>query len=125
MIATICRVVWAPLLVVFVADVVFGAFSLAAARDTRVLIRWQFDLCNIPRDTGRPVSRDIAEPLKSGWSERAASAEKTAALDRARQLQKLEYVNAIAALAVLAGLAAEVLAIALAAAAVVVAITAE
>jgi hypothetical protein len=32
MIATICRVVWAPRLVVFVADVVFGAFSLAVAR---------------------------------------------------------------------------------------------
>jgi hypothetical protein len=32
MIATICRVVWAPRLVVFVAGVVFGAFSLAVAR---------------------------------------------------------------------------------------------
>jgi hypothetical protein len=82
-------------------------------------------LANIPRDTGRPVSRDIAERLKSGWSERAAPAEKTVALDRARQLQKLEDVNDVAAWAVLAGLAAEVLAIALAAAAVVVAISAE
>ena len=71
------------------------------------------------------MSRDISERLKSGWSERAASAEKTVALVRAQQLQKLEYVNDIATWAVLAGLAAEVLAIALGAAAVVVAITAE
>jgi hypothetical protein len=32
MMATICRVVWAPRLAVFVADVVFGTFSLAVAR---------------------------------------------------------------------------------------------
>ena len=81
-------------------------------------------LANIPRDIGRPSSSDIAEKLDSEWSKPAASAEKTVALDRVRQLQKLEGVNDAAAWAVLAGLAAEVLAIALAAAAVVVAISA-
>lgn len=79
-------------------------------------------LANIPRDVGRPVSSKIAEELDSEWSKPAAPAEKTVALVRARQLQKLEGVNDVAARAVLGGLAAEVLAIALAAAAVVVAV---
>jgi hypothetical protein len=81
-------------------------------------------LANIPHDMGRPSSSDIAEKLNSEWGKQAAAAEKTVALDRVRHLQKLEGVNDAAAWAVLAGLAAEVLAIALAAAAVVVAISA-
>jgi len=77
---------------------------------------------NIPRDVGRPKSNDIAQRIDSKWNESAASAEKTVAAARAHQLQKLEGVNDSAARAVLAGLAVEVLAIALAAAAVVVAV---
>jgi hypothetical protein len=80
---------------------------------------------NIPRDLGRPVSSDIAGKIDSEWSKSSASAEKTVALTRAHQLQKLEVVNDTAAWAVLAGLAAEVFAITLAAAAVVVAIFAK
>lgn len=79
-------------------------------------------LANIPRDIGRPASSGIARKIDSEWSEQAKPAEKRVAADRARQLQKLEGVNDSAAQAVLAGLAAEVLAIALAAAAVVVAV---
>jgi hypothetical protein len=82
-------------------------------------------LANIPRDIGRPVSSEIAAKIGSRWSEPGTAAEKTASLDRARQLQKLEDANDIAAWAVLAGLAAEVLAIALAAAAVIAAMSAE
>jgi hypothetical protein len=79
-------------------------------------------VANIPRDLGRPVSSEIAEKIDSEWSKSGVSAEKTVALTRARQLQKLESVNDVAAWAVLAGLATEVFAIALAAAAVGVAI---
>jgi hypothetical protein len=79
-------------------------------------------LANLPRDIGRPSSSNIAEKIENEWSKQAAAAEKTVARDRVCQLQKLEGANDVAAWAVLAGLAAEVLAIALAAAAVVVAI---
>jgi hypothetical protein len=79
-------------------------------------------LANIPRDIGRPVSSKIAKRIKSEWTMPATLAEQTVAADRAHQLEKLEDVNDSAAQAVLAGLAAEVLAVALAAAAVVVAI---
>jgi hypothetical protein len=80
---------------------------------------------NIPRDLGRPVSSEIAGKIDSEWGKSSAPAEKTVALTRARQLQKLEGVNDAAAWDVLAGLAAEVFAIALAAAAVIVAIFAK
>jgi hypothetical protein len=79
-------------------------------------------LANLPRDIGRPVSSEIAANISSRWSEPRTAAEKSVALDRARQLQKLENANDITAWAVLAGLAAAVLAIALAAAAVITAI---
>ena len=81
-------------------------------------------LANIPRDIGRPVSSKIAERIdsQSKWDKPATLAERTVAVDRAHQLQELEGVNDSAARAVLAGLAAEVLAIALTAAAVIVAI---
>jgi hypothetical protein len=82
-------------------------------------------LANVPRDLGRPVSSEIAGKINSDWSKSTASAEKTVALTRARQLQKLERVNDTAAWYVLIGLATEVFAIALAAAAVAVAIYAK
>jgi hypothetical protein len=82
-------------------------------------------IANIPRDLGRPVSADIAEKIKSEWSKSGAAAEKIVAFTRACQLQKIEDVNDISAWAVMGGLAAEVFAIALAAAAVVVAVYAK
>jgi hypothetical protein len=82
-------------------------------------------LANIPRVLVRPRLSDLVARIETRWSAPAAAAEKTVALARARQLQDLEGANDGAARAVLAGLAAEVLAIALAAAAVVVAISAE
>jgi hypothetical protein len=90
-----------------------GAFVVAAVGGL---------LANIPRDVGRPVSSNIAAKLNSEWSKSATSAEKTVALVRARQLEKLESVNDDAARAVLGGLGVEVLAIALAAAAVTLAV---
>ena len=90
-----------------------GAFVVAAVGGL---------LANVPRDLGRPVSSEIAGKIDSDWSKSTASAEKTVALARARQLQKLERVNDYAAKTVLVGLATEVFAIALAAAAVVVTI---
>jgi len=93
-----------------------GAFVVAAVGGL---------LANVPRDLGRPLSSSISGKIDSEWSKPTGSAEKTVALTRARQLQKLERVNDAAAWAVLAGLATEVFAIALAAAAVIVAIYAK
>jgi hypothetical protein len=77
---------------------------------------------NVPRLLARPRLEDIITNIESGWSGPVAAAEKTVAVARARQLQELESANDGAARAVLAGLAAEVLAVALAAAAAIVAI---
>ena len=77
---------------------------------------------NVPRDLGRPVASEIAGKISSEWNRSIGPAEKIVALARARQLQKLERVNDTAAWGVLIGLATEVFAIALAAAAVGVAI---
>ena len=79
-------------------------------------------IANLPRDLGRPVSSDIAKKIDSEWGKSSASAEKTVALTRAGQLQKLEGVNDAAAWAVLTGLAVEFIAITLAAVAIVVAV---
>ncbi len=77
-------------------------------------------LANIPRVMGRPRLSD--ELVKSRWSEPTAAAEKSVAFARAHQLKELESANDGAARAVVGGLAAAVLAIAMAAAAVIVAI---
>jgi hypothetical protein len=77
---------------------------------------------NIPRLFARPRLKEIADQIESGWSGPAAVAEKTVARARVRQLKELESANDVAARAVLSGLAAEVLAIALAAAAAIVVI---
>jgi hypothetical protein len=79
-------------------------------------------LANLPRVLVRSRLSNLAELIESRWGAPAASAEKTVALARARQLRELERSNDGAARAVLGGLAAEVVAIALAAAAVVVAL---
>jgi hypothetical protein len=119
-------------LIFAVAQFVLGGKALATVPDAS---RWLLTIAavafvaaavgglwaNIPRDVGRPKSSEIAKKIDSEWSKSAASAEKTVAVDRAYQLQKLEGVNDRAAQTVLAGLAAEVFAIALAAAAVIVA----
>jgi hypothetical protein len=79
-------------------------------------------LANLPRVLVRPRLSDLAERIETRWGAPAGSAEKTVALARAYQLRELERGNDGAARAVLGGLAAEVLAIALAAAAVVAAL---
>jgi hypothetical protein len=69
-------------------------------------------------------ARSLPRSVPDGASQ-APAAEKSVALERVRPLQKLGNANDITAWAVLAGLAAAVLAIALAAAAVITAIFAE
>jgi hypothetical protein len=76
-------------------------------------------LANLPRALVRPRLSNLTELIETRWGGPAGSAEKTVALARARQLRELERGNDSAARSVLTGLAAEVVAIALAAAAVV------
>jgi hypothetical protein len=99
---------------------VAGRWVLAAAAVAFVGAAIGGLLANLPRLLVRPRLSSLAELIDSRWGTPAASAEKTVALARARQLRELERSNDGAARAVLGGLAAEVIAISLAAAAVVV-----
>jgi hypothetical protein len=98
-----------------------GPWLLAAAAVAFVAAAVGGLLANLPRVFVRPRLSDLEQRIKNDWAAPAGSAEKTVGLARARQLQELERGNDNAARAVLAAIAAEVLAIALAAAAVVVA----
>jgi len=79
-------------------------------------------LANFPRALVRPRLSNLVDLIESQWTTPPAAAEKPVALARARQLQELETANDKVAWAVFAGLIAEVLAVALAAAAVLVAL---
>jgi hypothetical protein len=79
-------------------------------------------MANLPRALVRPHLSSLVDLIKSEWSAPASAAEKPVALARARQLQELETANDRVARAVFAGLVAEVLAVALAATAVLVAL---
>jgi len=80
-------------------------------------------MANFPRALVRPRLSNLVDLIKSEWSAPATTAEKPVALARARQLQELETANDHVARAVFAGLIAEVLAVALAAAAMLVALS--
>ncbi len=75
-------------------------------------------VANLPRTLGRPRLEDLVKRMDGSWNDPRSGAEKAVALARAKALSEQEQANDGAARAVVAALAAEVLAIGLAAIAV-------
>lgn len=73
---------------------------------------------NLPRKLGRPRIEDLVKRMEGSWNDPGSGAEKAVAVARATALGEQEQANDSAARAVVAALAAEVLAIGLAAIAV-------